>query len=147
MKSLFDEPTHDAVLRRINAIEEKTIPQWGKMTAAQMFAHTVIPIEVVLEKRPPVGKPNFLMKWLFKKMMYNDRLFKKNMPTPRVFRIEEDKEYTIEKNNLLGAVNDAYGFRNKNTWPKHPMFGEFTTQQTGQMLFKHLDHHLRQFGV
>ena len=69
------------------------------------------------------------------------------MPTPRVFRVEEDKDYTVEKNNLVGAVNEFYGSRNKNAWPKHPMFGEFTPQQTGQMMFKHLDHHLRQFGV
>jgi hypothetical protein len=147
MKSLFDETTYHDVISRINAIEEHTKPQWGKMNAAQMLAHNVIPVEVVLEKRPPVGKPNFLIKLLFKKMMYNDKLYKKNLPTPRPFRVEGDKDYTAEKSNLVGAVNEVYGLRNKTSWPKHPMFGEFNTQQTGQMLYKHLDHHLRQFGV
>ncbi|MGB5666410.1 MAG: DUF1569 domain-containing protein, partial [Maribacter sp.] len=32
-------------------------------------------------------------------------------------------------------------------WNLHPLFGEFTVEQWGQMEFKHLDHHLKQFGV
>ena len=147
MKSLFNESVFNETINRINSIDNSKDPQWGKMSAAQMFAHNVIPIEVVLEKRPPVGKPNFLMKLLFKKMLYNDKLFKKNMPTPKPFRIEEERDFETEKRNLIETVEEVYNLRGRDSWPKHPMFGTFTTVQTGQMLYKHLDHHLRQFGV
>ena len=147
MKSLFEESTYTDVLNRINSFNETTQSEWGKMTTAQMFAHNVIPVEVVLEKRPPIGKPNFLMKLLFKKMMYNDKLYKKNMPTPRPFKIEDDKDFTSEKETLVKNVKEIYAQRDKTEWPAHPMFGTFTQEQTGKMLFKHLDHHLRQFGV
>jgi len=80
-------------------------------------------------------------------MMYNDRLFKKNMPTPRPFRIEEDKNFEKEKYQLIAVLNEVYGQRDRKNWLKHPMFGEFTTEQTGKMMYKHLDHHLRQFDV
>ena len=147
MNSLLDEIAYTEVLDRINKIEATTAPQWGKMTAAQMFAHNVIPIEVVLEKRPPIGKPNFLMKLLFKKLMYNDKLYKKNMPTPKPFRTVEDKDFDTEKRNLVNVVNEMYNQRDRDKWPNHPVFGEFTREQTGKMIYKHLDHHLRQFGV
>ena len=147
MKSLFEESTYQETLARIETIKEDSQPVWGKMTAAQMFAHNVIPIEIVLDKRPPVGKPNFLMKLLFKKMMYNDKLFKKNMPTPRPFKVLDEKNYNTEKQHLINAVNEFYAMRERTNWTKHPMFGTFTTEQTGKMMFKHLDHHLRQFGV
>ena len=147
MKSLFDESTYSEVQDRINKIESNKSPLWGKMTAAQMFSHILVPVEVALEKKPPVGKPNFLMKLLFKKMMYDDRLFKKNMPTPKPFRIEEDKNFQEAKYKLIAVVNEAYRQRDQKNWPKHPIFGDFTTEQTGKMLYKHLDHHLRQFDV
>jgi hypothetical protein len=147
MKSIFEEDTYNDVLQRINNIRENAAPEWGKMQAGQMFSHTKIPFEIVLEKRPPVGKSNFLMKLIFKKMMYNDKLFKKNMPTPKRFKISSDKDFNIEKQDLINSINDFYSQREKTDWPDHLMFGKFTADQTGQMMFKHLDHHLRQFGV
>ena len=147
MKSLFEESTLDKVLDRINTINAETTPVWGKMNSGQMFAHNVIPFEVVLEKRPPINKPNFLMKLLFKKMMYNDRLFKKNMPTSSTFLIKEDKNFEDEKQRLVSNIKEVFNQRNKDNWPSHPMFGEFTSDQIGKMLYKHMDHHLRQFGV
>ena len=147
MKSIFEKDTYNDVLQRINNIGENTTPEWGEMNAGQMFSHTKIPFEIVLEKRPPVGKPNFLMKLIFKKMMYNDKLFKKNMPTPKRFQISSDKDFNIERQDLIESINDMYNKREKTDWPDHPMFGKFTANQTGQMMFKHLDHHLRQFGV
>lgn len=147
MNSLFDETSYTEIKNRIQKIETTTQPQWGKMTAAQMFAHNIIPLEVVMEKRPPVGKPNFLMKLLFKKMMYNDKWYGKNLPTPAPFKVETEKEFEEEKQQLLVTIDEIYGQRNRDKWPTHAMFGDFTPQQTGQMLYKHLDHHLRQFGV
>lgn len=147
MKSIFEESTFNLVLDRVNNINADTTPLWGKMNSGQMFAHNVIPFEVALEKRSPIGKPNFLMKLLFKKMMYNDKLFKKNMPTSVDFLIKEDKNFEAEKQQLVSNIKEVFNQRNKNRWPNHPMFGEFTSDQIGKMLFKHLDHHLRQFGV
>ena len=147
MDSIFDHSTYSTVLERINSLEESTQPVWGKMSVSQMLAHNVIPFDIVLEKRPPIGKPNFIMKLLFKKMMYNDKPFKRSLPTPGPFNIESSKDFNTEKQQLISVVNEVYTQKDKDKWPTHPMFGEFTSLQTGQLLFKHLDHHLRQFGV
>jgi hypothetical protein len=69
------------------------------------------------------------------------------MPTSSAFLIKEDKNFEDEKQRLVANIKEVFNQRNKDNWPNHPMFGEFTSDQIGKMLYKHMDHHLRQFGV
>ena len=147
MKNIFHPDTHNEVLSRLSKLKEDTPAQWGKMSAAQMLAHNIVPIEVLLETHPPVGKPNFLFKLLFKKMLYNDRLYKKNMPTPKAFKVENDCDFKTEKEKLEQTLKALHDKKDQTTWPKHVTFGHLTPEQNGQMIYKHLDHHLRQFGL
>lgn len=149
MKSLFDEPTHQEVLERLNKIASETQPTWGKMNAGQMMRHCQLPFEVALGKTA-LAKPNFLMKLLmksFKKGMYNDKLWRQNQPTPKQFRVEDERDFTKEKSTLTALIDDFHKTKDQKERAPHPGFGYFTYDQWGQMQYKHLDHHLRQFGV
>ena len=79
--------------------------------------------------------------------MYNEKLWKKNMPTTRQFKVEDEMDFAKEKKALLGLINDFYATRDLKERKSHPAFGHFTYEQWGQMQYKHLDHHLRQFGA
>ena len=79
--------------------------------------------------------------------MYNDKLWKKNLGTPKEYKVVSDKNFQIEKGKLLELIDDFYAERNKDFWDPHPVFGNFTHDQWGMLQYKHLDHHLRQFGV
>ena len=83
----------------------------------------------------------------FKKSLYNDKLWRKNLPTARFLKTTEQKDFNIEKNQLISLLEELNTHSNKTEWEPHPAFGYFTAQQWGQMQYKHLDHHLRQFGV
>ena len=69
------------------------------------------------------------------------------MPTAKFLKTTEDKDLNHETNKLIELINEAYSHRHKSEWNPHPAFGYFTREQWGQMQYKHLDHHLRQFGV
>jgi len=149
MKSLFDEATHQELLNRLNKLTPETQPNWGKMNAGQMMRHCQMPLELAVGKTT-IPKPNFFMKLLmksFKKGMYNDKPWKKNMPTPRQFRVENDRDFKHEKSTLIELINGFFNTREQKEREPHPAFGHFTYDQWGQMQYKHLDHHLRQFGV
>jgi hypothetical protein len=149
MKSLFDEATHKELLNRLNNIAPETNPIWGKMNAGQMMRHCQMPLELALGKTT-IPKPNFFMKLLmtsFKKGMYNEKLWKKNMPTPKQFRVEDERNFDQEKSSLTELIDGFYKTRNQKERDPHPAFGYFTYNQWGQMQYKHLDHHFRQFGV
>jgi len=149
MKSLFDKEAYQEVQNRLEKINPKTQPDWGKMNAGQMMRHCQMPLELALGKTK-LPKPNFFMKLLmqsFKKSMYDDKLWKKNMPTTKQFRVEDERNFDHEKSTLTALIKDFYATREQKEREPHPGFGHLTYDQWGQMQYKHLDHHLRQFGV
>ena len=114
-----------------------------------MLNHCQNPLLVALGRKK-LTKPNILTKLLyrsFKSAMYNDKLWKKNLGTPKEYKVVSEKDFHIEKEKLLGLIDDFYAERNKEKWDPHPAFGQFSHDQWGMLQYKHLDHHLRQFGV
>jgi Protein of unknown function (DUF1569) len=150
MKSVFETETHQDILNRIEKLNENSQPKWGKMNVAQMLKHCQLPLEVALGKREMKGKPSFFTKMifkLFKPMMYNDKPYKHNLGTAKEFVITEPQVFETEKNNTVNLLSEFASKKDKTDWSEHPIFGHFTTEQRGQMQYKHLDHHLTQFGV
>ncbi|WP_222984916.1 DUF1569 domain-containing protein [Flagellimonas meishanensis] len=150
MKSLFDTETHSEILSRIDKLTDSSKGQWGKMEVGQMLYHCQFPLKIALKRYNFTKKPNPFMKLLFKsfkKNMYNDKTWKPNLPTAKGLRVTVPKVYAEEKGKLIDLINDFYKERSRKSWDPHPMFGHFTYDQWGQMQYKHLDHHLRQFGV
>lgn len=147
MKSLFDEQTYYEVKTRIENLQGNTERQWGKMSVSQMLHHCQGPFNIMLEKKDYGLKPNWLINLFFKKSMYNDKLWRKNLPTAKFLKETEERDFTLEKKNLEVLIDELYSKRERAEWNPHPSFGYFTKQQWGQMQYKHLDHHLRQFGV
>lgn len=137
------------MLKRINLLEPDSKPLWGKMDVAQMLNHCQYPLLVALGRKS-LPKPNMVTKLLyksFKSAMYNDKLWKQNLGTPKAYKVVGDKEFNTEKESLVALIDDFYAERDKEIWDPHPSFGHFTHDQWGQLQYKHLDHHLRQFDV
>lgn len=147
MKSLFDESAYNEIRTRINKLNETTERNWGKMSVGQMLHHCQGPFNIMLGKNDYGMKPNWLAKVFFKKSLYNDKLWRKNLPTARFLKETEPRDFSAEKQKLEALLDEFNAQRDRDDWPDHPGFGHFTKQQYGQMQYKHLDHHLRQFGV
>lgn len=147
MKSFFEDGVYDEISSRLSQLQEDTEPNWGKMNASQMLHHCQMPLNIILEKEDYGVKPNWLVNLLFKKSMYSDKLWRKNMPTAPGFKINEDKDFETEKKGITELINLLNSLRDKNDWQAHPAFGKLTKAQWGKMQYKHLDHHFRQFGI
>lgn len=147
MKSLFDKIVHDEIESRIHKLSDTSIPVWGKMEVSQMFHHCQFPLKIVLKKEDPELKPNFFAKLFFKKAMYNDKPWRKNLPTHPKLKVENPKDFNTEKESLLELITEFSNQRDQKEWDPHPVFGKFTYEQWGKMQYKHLDHHLQQFNV
>ncbi|MDG3580853.1 DUF1569 domain-containing protein [Galbibacter pacificus] len=148
MKSIFSEEVYHETLSRIKQLTTTSKAEWGSMDVSQMLHHCQKPMEVAMGKL--AVKTNFFFKWasrLFKPMLYNDKPWKHGLPTVKEFIVENPKNFEQEKEKLIGLIAEYHQLKTKNELPPHPVFGKFTKQQWGQMQYKHLDHHLRQFGV
>ncbi|WP_394747249.1 DUF1569 domain-containing protein [Spongiimicrobium salis] len=147
MKSIFEEATHEELRKRIEHLNEGSSRQWGKMTVGQMAWHCKFPLKIGLENKIPSKKPNPLIIFFFKKSMYNEKPFRKNLPTSPMLKTKEPKDIQVEKKELLDLVSSFHALKEKKDWNPHPVFGKLTPEQWGIMQYKHLDHHLTQFNV
>jgi hypothetical protein len=147
MKSLLREDGHTDIKKRVDQLNENSTRLWGKMTVGQMCWHCTYPLKMAIENKPNTSNGNWFIKTFFKKSMFSDKPYRKNLPTAPQLRAAEEKDFTTEYEKLKSLVDGFYKVRDRETWYPHPMFGSFTKEQWGQMQYKHLDHHLRQFGV
>ena len=147
MKSIFDSETYKEVKARLNQLNENSVAHWGKMSVGQMTWHCQGPFNIMLEKNDYGMKPNWFAKVFFKKSLYNDKPWRKNLPTAKFLKAKESKDFDAEKKKLEVLIDEVFSRREQQEWDPHPGFGYFTRQQWGQMQYKHLDHHLTQFDV
>lgn len=147
MKSLFEPEVLTEIRTRLDQFSEDKPRQWGKMSHGQTMAHCQGPFNIMLEKKDYGMKPNWLINLFFKKSMYNDKPWRKNLPTAKFLKQTEPRDLSEEKAKLLALLDEFESQRERNDWKPHPGFGHFTKEQYGQMQYKHLDHHLTQFGV
>ena len=149
MKNLFEKETYNEIVQRLEKLTPDSQRQWGKMEVAQMLAHCKETFKVPLSnKKYPRIFIGLLLGWMMKPKMYNDSPWGKNLPTGPDFLIKEQRNFETEKKELLGLINRFHtaGPENITKFP-HPFFGKFTTEQWGKSTYKHMNHHLTQFGV
>lgn len=147
IKNLFDPSVKKEIIARINKLTPDTKQLWGKMNVSQMLAHVQLPIRIAYGTHEPKG--SFLLKLigpLFKSQLWNEKPWKQNLPTDPTFVMTgQEKEFEREKTALLDLVNR---FSEATiTREKHPVFGKIDKQNWSKAMWKHLDHHLSQFGV
>ena len=150
MNSLFETSSQQEILDRIDNLNNNTKAQWGKMDVAQMLKHCQGPLEVAIGNKQLVSKIGFMKKLIFtafKPTMYNDKPWRHHLPTAKDYVVVEQHNFDAEKEQLQKVLEQFCDLKNNTNWPKHPFFGSFTTAQWGKLQYKHLDHHLTQFGV
>lgn len=145
MKSIFDSETKTDLINRIESLSAETNPNWSKMNVAQMLWHCQFPLKIAI-KNENRSNGKWIMKFL-KKSLYNNKPFKKSLPTAKGLITSESKNFNDEKNKLVDLISQTHNLKERSKWEPHPLFGNFTHNQWGQLEYKHLDHHLKQFGV
>ena len=147
IKNLFDPAVKKDIIDRINKLTPQSQRQWGKMDVAQMLAHVQQPIEVALGKRQL--KAHWLLKLigpLIKSKLYNGQPYKRGLPTDKSYIMTGTvKEFEKEKQARIKLIDNFH--ESTLIDGRHPVFGIFTKEQWSLATWKHLDHHLKQFGV
>jgi hypothetical protein len=149
MKSLFEPADRDEVVARLNALQPGSTRVWGKMDPAQMLCHCARALETGTGDRPMkqrlIGR--ILMPFL-RSSILGEKPFSKDSPTDSTFVASEACDFTAERARLLELIA-RFATRGETAAGKatHPFFGKMTGREWGELTYKHLDHHLRQFGA
>ncbi|MET4081535.1 hypothetical protein ABIB40_001484 [Pedobacter sp. UYP30] len=148
MKTTLDIICREELLARINLLDENKTALWGKMNVIQMIKHCILWEEMVFGektyKRVFIGR--IFGKMALRNILKDDKPLKRNTPTIPEFIIKETSGNLVdEKINWIAIIRQYEHFTNDHFI--HPFFGKMTKEQIGIMAYKHIDHHLRQFGV
>ena len=150
MKNLFEPATVEEVKKRMAQLRADSERQWGKMNVAQMVAHCSGGMEwAVGDKRPPRMFVGRILGVIVKPMaLKDDEPMRRNSPTSKDLVVDDDRNLEMEQVRLRGLVERfaLAGPKGCTTHP-HSFFGRLTPEEWAVLMYKHLDHHLRQFGV
>lgn len=150
MKNLFDKAIAEETKHRVERLQINSARQWGKMNAAQMLAHCASGMEMAVgDIRPPRALIGRLLGSLVKpRVVGNDEPLRRNSPTVRDLLVRDERDLNAEQVRLCTLIDRfASDGPSACTAHPHPFFGRMTPPEWAVLTYKHLDHHLRQFGV
>jgi hypothetical protein len=150
MKNLFEVTTVAEVKERMSVLRSDSTRQWGKMNAGQAMEHCARGMELALgDRRPPrllIGR--ILGPVIKPKAFVESEPMRRNSPTVPGLKVEDKTDFARGRERLCGLVGRfAAGGPGGCTDHPHSFFGRLTPDEWSAWMYKHLDHHLRQFGV
>ncbi len=153
MKNLFDPTQAEDSKRRIMRLNSGSERQWGTMTVAQTLAHCTSGIQMATGIINP-RRASFPARGIgiaIKPLVFGDnKPMRRNSPSsPELFPADPTRcDFERERTQLIATIDSfvAQGAAGCSRHP-HPFFGPLKPQQWAILMYKHLDHHLRQFGV
>lgn len=115
-----------------------------------MLAHCNVTYEMVFtDKHPkPNGFVRLMLKMFVKEGVVGAKPYKKGIPTAKQFLVSDQQDFSAEKQRLIGFLNTCT--EKGRSWfegKESNSFGALSAEQWNVMFYKHLDHHLAQFGV
>lgn len=149
MNSLFNPKDREALSLRLAELEPDAARQWGRMAPAQMLRHCALGLEAATGDRPMkqllLGK---VLSPFVRRLALGSRPFGRNGPTDPSYVVKEAPDFETERARLAKLI-DRFVQRGPATAATaiHPFFGRLSGDEWGTLMFKHLDHHLRQFGL
>lgn len=144
MKTVLDAGARQELESRARALTPGHPALWGRMDGARMLAHCAEGLRMATGDLAVRPSPARLVGWMFKALATNDRPFQRNAPTAPELRVPDPAAFEAERARFLaGLATVADGLAGR----VHPFFGRLDREQWGKLVYKHVDHHFRQFGV
>jgi hypothetical protein len=148
MKTLFDSADRNALESRLMTLKADSPRLWGKMSSAQMLCHCATALETGTGDRPMKQKlMGKLLMPFFRSSILGEKPFSRNSPTDPTLVVSDERDFTKERERLLTLIERFVRNGAENAGKQtHSFFGKMTGQEWGELMHKHIDHHLRQFG-
>lgn len=145
-KSLFDPEVEREMLARLDRLTPEAKGRWGRMSVAQMLRHVGGGLKMATGDMAIPRREGPLRLFPIKQLIVLVLPFPRNAPTSPALISKEEFDFDGERANVRELLA-SFAKRDIPNWPEHPAFGPLSREQWGVMAWKHLDHHLRQFGA
>jgi Protein of unknown function (DUF1569) len=146
MPTILAQGDRELIVKRLRQLTPDTKPIWGTLTAPRLLCHLSDQLRVSLGEAPMVRRDTALTRTLLKWLVIYSPIKAppgKVQTSPEMLTTppgnwQSDLERTESLIQRLAITS---------TTAAHPKFGPLSHDGWGRLTWKHLDHHLRQFGV
>lgn len=143
--TIWDAPAREAILQRFSLLSEDTRPRWGKMSSGQMLTHCTAALDMLTGRLDVAPKPGPFRNRMLRYIIIHLAPWPKGAPTaPELIMPEYKGDWQADRKSLKRALNQVVEAR---ALREHPAFGKLSRESAGILIWRHLDHHLRQFGL
>lgn len=146
MKTLFDPKVREEVSARIAAVKADAPARWGKMNAPKMLQHLAAALSLATGEVTAQPRKLPLRYPVIKHLVIYLLPFPKGAPTAPELLNMPPADISSNREELLRVI-DKVASQEVEHWPDHPAFGKLSRRDWGVLGYRHIDHHLRQFGA
>ena len=146
MPTLHDDAYRSQIIDRIRSLRRHSPPRWGRMSADQMVWHVNGGLSMALgqmnipPQKTPLPRP--LMRLVALRLPWP-----KGLPTMPMFVASGTYDFDSERARCFQLIEQMSAKALDEDWPRHPLLGPVSGRDASLLQAKHLDHHLKQFGV
>ncbi len=150
MPTLNKPDTAASLNARLQALAPTAVRRWGTMDVTAMLCHVGDALEQAMGRRPMPDQSNLFFRTVMKWVVVH-------LPTPKgaptVPAMDGTKDGTrsqdfqAARERVLALLEATLVFPQDQEFAPHPAFGPMLREERGILSWKHIDHHLRQFGA
>ena len=147
MKSIWQQDDQRELSDRLGRLAWDRRAEWGSFTAPKMVCHLADSLRMamgdlkVAPRRLPIRYPPL------KQLVIYALPFPKGAPTAPELLRREPQAWTHDVADLQSLLARAATAGTTDAWPEHPAFGRLSRRAWGVLIYRHMDHHLRQFAA
>jgi Protein of unknown function (DUF1569) len=147
MKTIWDPGCRQQILARFERLTPDARPAWGHMTAAQMLAHLADPLKAAMGSKTVAAKPSAFSNPIVRTLVIYWMPWPKGAPTAPEFIHAHEEHFADNLTALRATLKEFVASGDSARREPHPAFGQLSGKAWGRLVYRHLDHHLRQFGI
>jgi hypothetical protein len=146
--TLFDEEARASILSRLDRLSPAAQRLWGTMNPGQMVCHLSdhlgVALGTVASTPAPAATSNPLMRWFIIRLMPWP---KGKLDSPKEQFTTKPGDFTRDRATLKSLIEQFAERGSAGNFGAHSIFGRMSGTRWGQLAHRHIDFHLRQFGV
>ena len=147
MKSIWQDEDRRAINNRVGRLTWDRRAEWGRFTAPKMICHLADSLKMAMGDLEVASKASPLRYPPLKQLIVYVAPFPRGVPTAPELLAREPRDWGSDVAEVQQLLARAGSARTTDTWPEHPVFGKLSRRAWGVLIFRHMDHHLRQFGA
>jgi len=146
VKSLWQSDARKEIEDRVRSLSPEAQPRFGRLNAPRMLNHIADQMRMALGDIHARNGAGWLSVWPFNYLAIYVLPWPHGFKGPREAFTTKPVTWDADREQLLTLIGRFCEKQEQQSWPEHPVFGKLSGNDWAALSYRHLSHHLGQFG-